>query len=285
MLRNTPIIWRCPPANLDARIDACIRSGCEIAESKGGIYLFFRADDVGVPGMQFEKMMDLFGKYGVPLSLAIVPAWLTYDRWQYLSSFEKNNPVRCCWHQHGWRHVNHESKGKKQEFGGTRTLTEIKHDLMRGKNRLRELMGASFFPAFTPPWNRCNGDTLQLLRELGFVAVSRSHGSTPHSPRGLPDFYVNVDLHTRKESSPTAGWNKLLQEIEQAIATRFCGIMIHHQLMNQAAFDFLEILFRALTKCKKIQLVNFRDLVELGVLKTKSVFPNSCPSENRRGTI
>ena len=267
MQRDTPVIWRHTPANLDSRINACIRSGCEKVEAAESVYLFFRADDVAAPGIQFKRLMHLFAKYGVPLSLAIVPAWLSHDRWQYLNSFEKNNPVRCCWHQHGWRHVNHESKGKKQEFGETRTLTEIKHDLMRGKNRLRELMGESFFPAFTPPWNRCNGDTLQLLRELGFVAVSRSHGSTPRSPEGLPDFYVNVDLHTRKERYPTAGWKKLLQELEQAIATRFCGIMIHHQLMNQAAFDFLENLFRALTTCKKIQLVNFKDLLQLGVKK------------------
>jgi peptidoglycan/xylan/chitin deacetylase (PgdA/CDA1 family) len=265
MPRNTPVIWRRPPADLDARIDVCVQSGCEKAETKGHIFSFFRADDVAVPGMQFTRMMDLFAKYGAPLSLAIVPSWLTRDRWQYLSDYERNNPVRCCWHQHGWRHVNHESKGKKQEFGAVRSLSEIKRDLKRGKNRLSELLGESFYPAFTPPWNRCSGHTLQLLRELGFLAVSRSQGSTPHSPRGLPDLYVNVDLHTRKERSPTAGWNKLLQELEQAIATRFCGIMIHHQLMNQAAFDFLEKLLKALINYPKIQLVNFKDLVELGV--------------------
>ena len=262
MQLDTAAIWRRPPPDLDSRIDTCIRSGCEKAKPKGNVYLFFRADDVGVPGMQFARMMDLFTKYGVPLSLAIVPAWLTYDRWQCLNGYEKNNPAHWCWHQHGWRHVNHESEGKKQEFGGARSISEIKNDLMRGKSRLGNLMGEAFFPVFTPPWNRCSIHTLQLLRELGFVAVSRSHGSKPLSPGGLPDFSVNVDLHTRKERSSAVGWNNLFRELEQAIASSFCGIMIHHQRMNEAAFDFLDMFLKTLIPRKELQLIDFKGMIE-----------------------
>jgi len=253
-------IWRRLPSELDSRIDECIRSGCEKADSKGRVYLFFRADDVGVPGMQFARMMDLFAKYGVPLSLAIVPAWLTLDRWQYLNGFEKNNPSRWCWYQHGWRHVNYEAEGKKQEFGDARSLSEIKQDLMRGKCRLEQFLAKAFYPVFTPPWNRCSANTLQVLKDLGYAAVSRSRGSKPLSPGGLPDFYVNVDLHTRKERYPEAGWNNLLREFEQAIASNYCGIMIHHQMMNAAAFDFLKVLLKALKKNPKLQLTHFKDL-------------------------
>ena len=260
MQPNVPALWRRLPSGLDARIDACIRSGCEKAESKGRVYLFFRADDVGVPGLQFKRMMDLFAKYGVPLSLAIVPAWLTPERWQYLNGFEKNNPARWCWYQHDWQHVNHEAEGKKQEFGDARSLSEIRQDLTRGKCRLEQLMAEAFYPVFTPPWNRCSTNTLAVLKDLGYAAISRSRGSKPLAPRGLPDFYVNVDLHTRKERDPAAGWNNLGREFEQAIASGFCGIMIHHQMMNAAAFDFLETLLKALISHKKIQLVNFKNL-------------------------
>ncbi len=261
MQPKVPAIWRRPPSDLDSRIDECIRWGCENADPGGSVDLFFRADDVGVPGMQFARMMSLFAKYGVPLSLAIVPAWLTPDRWQYLNGFEKINPSRWCWYQHGWRHVNHEVEGKKQEFGAARSLSEIKQDLMRGKGRLEQLMGKAFSPVFTPPWNRCSADTLQVLKDLGYAAISRSSGSQPHSPGGLPDFYVNVDLHTRKEQNPAAGWHNLWLEFERAIASGYCGIMIHHQMMNHAAFDFLEILLKALVNHKKIHLFNFKDLV------------------------
>ena len=254
-------IWHRPPSALDARIDECVRSGCENAAPLGRVDVFFRADDVAVPGMQFARMMGIFAKYGTPLCLAIVPAWLTPERWQYLNSFEKSNPSRWCWHQHGWRHVNHEAQGKKQEFGDTRSVLEIKQDIMRGKDRLERLMAEAFYPVFTPPWNRCSANTLQVLKDLGYAAVSRSLGRKPLPPGKLPDYDINVDLHTRKERHAAAGWNNLMREFEQAIASGYCGIMIHHQMMNDAAFDFLEILLKMLVNHPTIRLVNFQDLV------------------------
>jgi hypothetical protein len=97
-----------------------------------------------------------------------------------------------------------------------------------GKNCLEQLMGDRFYPVFTPPWNRCSSGTLKLLKELGYAAVSRSRGSKTSSPRGLPDYYVNVDLHTGKEKSSAAAWEKLFAGLQQAIASNYCGIMIHH---------------------------------------------------------
>ena len=80
------------------------------------------------------------------------------------------------------------------------------------------------------------------------------------SPPGLPSFDVNVDLHIRKEGSAKAGWENLFNELHQAVSSGSCGIMIHHQRMNGAAFDFLATLLKVLAENKKIQLVNFRDL-------------------------
>lgn len=259
---NIAALWRRLPPDLDAHIKECIRTGCENAKCQGAGYFFFRADDVAVPGRQFCRMMDLFSTYGVPLSLAVVPALLTRKRWQYLNGFEKKNPSRWCWHQHGWRHVNHETEGKKQEFGDGRTTSEIKIDLERGKERLEMLMGDRFYPVFTPPWNRCSSSTLKLIKELGYAAVSRSRGSKPPSPGGLPDYFVNVDLHTRKEMRPAVAWEKLFIELQRAIASNYCGIMIHHRMMNDAAFDFMQILLKALVGSPALQPVHFKDLAE-----------------------
>jgi hypothetical protein len=253
-------IWRHLPADLDVRVEECIRAGCEKAESRGIVSLFFRADDAAAPGKQFSRMMALFSTYGVPLSLAVVPAWLTPQRWQYLKGFEKKNPSRWCWHQHGWRHASHAAEGKKQEFSDARAVSEIKQDLERGKNRLEQLMQDKFYPVLTPPWNRCGSLTLQLLKELGYAAVSRSCGSKPPSPPGLPDFCINVDLHTRREKNPVVDWENLLAELYRALASNYCGIMIHHRMMNAAAFDFLEVLLRALKKNPGLRLIHFKDL-------------------------
>ena len=262
MQPNVAVLWRRLPPDLDILIADCIRAGRARSDGKDGEYIFFRADDVAVPGRQFSRMMQLFSTYGVPLSLSVVPAVLTRPRWQYLNGFEKMNAGRWCWHQHGWRHINHETQGKKQEFGGARTGAAISKDLLQGKKRLEAIMGERFYPVFTPPWNRCSRETLKLLKELGYAAVSRSRASKTPLPDGLPDYYVNVDLHTRKEKRPAESWKNLFTELKQAFAVKYCGIMIHHRRMNAAAFDFLEILLKQLVETPELELVNFRDLVQ-----------------------
>jgi hypothetical protein len=266
MHSHVSAIWRHLPSNLIPRTERCIDAACERLETTGSGYIYFRADDVAVPGKRFARLLSLFKRYRLPLCLAVVPAWLTCLRWQSIKWLGGKSSSLWCWHQHGWRHVNHETGGKKQEFGSARSTSEIKQDLIRGKQRLEHLMEEAFYPVFTPPWNRCSLNTLQVLRDLGYVAVSRSRNSPPASPEELPDFSMDVDLHTPRETNPEAGLNNLFETLQQSLSNGCSGIMIHHQLMNDAAFDFLEILLKALINRKKIQLVNFKDLADLKVI-------------------
>lgn len=254
------MLWRFLPLNLSSRMDHCFSAAFEKIDSKDPGYVFFRADDVAVPGANFVRLMDLFTRYRVPLCLAVVPAWLTQARWRHLKSIGQKAPSLWCWHQHGWRHVNHEPEGKKQEFGPSRPSWKIRNDLIRGKNHLQTLLEESFSPVFTPPWNRCGQKTLGMLKELNFQAVSRSKKSVPPSPDGLPDFAVSVDLHTRKESHPLLGWEYLFSELGSALSQSPCGIMVHHQRMNDAAFVFLEIFIQGLIKQRHLHLAHFMDL-------------------------
>jgi hypothetical protein len=254
-------IWRQPPSDLVARIEFCIRDACAYFGNAEAGTIYFRADDVAVPGRQFYRMMELFAHYGAPLSLAIVPAWFTHARWNSLQNIGPRSSSLWCWHQHGWRHVNHETTGKNQEFGSARLDREIKDDLLKGRQRLAHILGNHFYPVFTPPWNRCNLKTLELLKECRYLAVSRNCGASPPSPEKLPDLCVDVDLHTRRVQDPVLGWDRLFKALKKDISSGRCGIMLHHQKMNAVAFDFLEILLKTLTRCKNIRLVNFKDLV------------------------
>lgn len=224
--------------------------------------VFFRADDVAVPSRNFSHMIAAFKRRRVPLSMAVVPAWLTRNRWEALRSVAGDDPALWCWHQHGYQHKNHEPEGKKCEFGASRPTEAIRQDLRRGRDRLSEIMGPAFFPAFTPPWNRCGTSTLVLLKEMGYYVVSRSKGASSAPPRGLADFSVNVDLHTRKEPDPETARRNLLDELETALGGGFCGIMIHHQRMNGAALDFLDNLLSVLTREPGVRLVHMKDLIE-----------------------
>lgn len=261
MSNSVSPIWQRMPPDLASRTEAGIADAHERLATPAPVHVFFRADDVAVPGSSFARLMALFSRYRVPLCLAVVPVWLTRTRWQSLEDLQSRDASLYCWHQHGWRHANHEGGGKKQEFGPGRPRADIVHDLRCGGQRLQIIMGRHFYPVFTPPWNRCDQDTLDRLKALGYAAVSRSSGSQPPAPEGLPDLYVNVDLHTRKERNPAEGWTHLLEELKQAIISGHCGIMLHHQRMNAAAFDFIELLLKILTQRKGIRLVHFKHLV------------------------
>jgi peptidoglycan/xylan/chitin deacetylase (PgdA/CDA1 family) len=261
MQRPVSVIWQRLPSDLAARTASCVKAACEQASGSGEVFIFFRADDIAAPGSRFARLLEVFSFHRAPLCLAVVPAWLTPARWQAIEGIGKKSARLWCWHQHGWRHVNHELAGKKQEFGPRRTPDALARDIRRGRQRLRDLMGKNFYPVFTPPWNRCGQEALEVLKNTGYLAVSRSRGCRPPAPPGLPSFDVNVDLHTRKEGAPQAGWNNFFNELHLAISSGGCGIMIHHQRMNTAAFDFLDILLKALKAQNKVQLVHFKELL------------------------
>jgi len=258
MTRQASALWHKLPADGVAQLsDCCARADGRRSDTTA---VFFRADDVAVPGRQLQRLFEIFTRHRAPLGLAVVPAWLTPPRWQALSGMGAARPDLWCWHQHGWRHRNHEPEGKKQEFGPFRSADALRTDLDRGRRRLNAIMGASFSPLFTPPWNRCSEITLALLQEMGYDAVSRSRGSQPPAPSGLPDHAVDVDLHTDRASSAALGWQRLIAQLEKSLGRPRCGIMIHHQRMNDAAFCFLDTLLGSLRQQRRLHLADMRDL-------------------------
>lgn len=223
--------------------------------------VFFRADDIGIPSLGFRQLIECFKKHNLPLCLATVPAWLTQKRLEQLQRLTGLNNSQWYWHQHGRVHRNFETTGKKQEFGPNRSKNDIHDSLAKGKERLEQLLGTDFQPVFTPPWNRCSSDTLQSLADLGFKAISRSRGARPQTLPLLPDYQVNVDLHTRKEVGPQLALDNFLLEFEESLTSGLCGIMIHHQRMNRQASELLDILLGLIKSKRDLSPVTFGDLI------------------------
>lgn len=221
-----------------------------------GTEVFFRADDVGVPGERCREMMTLFRHYSIPLHMAVTPAWLTESRWGLLQEWSGGADI-WCWHQHGWRHVNHQKTGKKGEFGTDRSREAKRADLVKGRDKLNGIMGDDFCPVFTPPWNRFDVETGEILKELDFLAVSRSAGEMRKVglPDGLPDIAINVDLHTRNEADPADGLDAMLNEFARAVETGRVGVMLHHQRMNEAALAFLDHLLGTVANSRHLKTI------------------------------
>jgi len=254
------LLYTHPLSDLDRLIEGAINRGCGRHRQPRPIELFFRADDIGVPSLLFSRLIELFQHHHMPLCLAVVPSWLTEKRYAELRAIAGNDDTLWCWHQHGRRHRNFEPEGKKQEFGPARSKTTIQTELQRGLDRLNHLLQKSFSPFFTPPWNRCSLETAEALQSLGFKGISRSTGARPDVSQFLPDFQVNVDLHTRKEPTAAASLESLLREVEDGLASGRCGIMIHHQRMNDNAFQLLDLLLVHLARQPGISAVTFEDL-------------------------
>ena len=259
MSRTVSCLYKDPPGNHLEVIGRHLEKGLRDASGKNRIKLFFRADDIGVPSNHFAILLELFGRHRIPLCLAVVPTWLTRARWTAFSALCDPEDELWCWHQHGFSHRNHEVSGKKCEFGPHRAADQVRYDIERGRDRLAHLMGRSFSPYFTPPWNRCSQTALETTEELGFLAVSRSRGAHPDSLT-LPDFFINVDLHTRKEPDPQTSLQALGREFELAVRSGRLGIMLHHQRMNRSAFTFLSDLLTLITNHPHLEPVTFRSL-------------------------
>jgi len=247
------------PPEIDAAFQHTIEHG---VKDYGPINVFFRADDIGVPSKNYTRMMTLFLKYQTPLCLAVVPSWMTQQRWEAMQDFIKKGADLFCWHMHGFRHMNHETEGKKQEFGPARSSQELLDELSHGQARLQSILGQMLTPIFTPPWNRCSLETMIILKKIGFKGISRSHGnSPPPPPGGIEDFPIHVDLHTRKEKKAEDGWQKMQAEFITGMKSSACGIMIHHMRMNDQAFIFLEYLLAQISKNKQIKTMTYKNLI------------------------
>lgn len=258
MIKSASSLYAINHADIGKQIANHIERGCQLAPKHP--LVFFRADDIAVPSRQFQQLVECFQKNKLPLCLATVPAWLTERRLRELRRLTGANNNQWYWHQHGRVHRNFETDGKKQEFGPARTRSEIQTSLTQGRKRLEHLLDKDFHPVFTPPWNRCGIDTLQSLVDLNYRAISRSKGAQPETIDFLPDYQVNVDLHTRREATPQLALDNLLKEIEQGVGSGLCGIMIHHQRMNSAALLLLDILLGLIKSNRKLVPVHFGDL-------------------------
>ena len=250
------------PAHSVSVLERRLKKGLDSRIDSVPVPIYFRADDIGVLSTPFETLINLFNGYRIPLCLAVVPAWLTSQRVSAISQLCEMSSSLWCWHQHGWQHKNHQRSGKKGEFGSDRSAAAIKNDILKGRDRLKALLGPSFAPFFTPPWNRCSDETLNQLAQAGFQAISTDQSRDRHRVSPLPDLAVNVDLHTRREPDAESCLQGLASELESAARMGAIGVMIHHQRMNSSSFTLLEGLFKIIVRTPELIPVNFHSLLQ-----------------------
>ena len=212
-------------------------------EENKSINIFLRDDDSDIDEETLRRLLDISLIRLVPINLEIIPGRLTEEGIRLLQEHKRFHPGLFEFHQHGWKHINHEKEGRKCEFGLSRSFDKQLEDIANGKVLLEKAFEVDFFPCFTPPWNRCTTDTYKALDQLGFQVLSKDKGDKPPiTGYRLREISVTLNIfNSRKEGGGLKASEKFVKQLISQIDSSFpIGILLHHKEMGIEAFSFLE---------------------------------------------
>lgn len=227
-------------------------------------HLFLRDDDVDEDEDSLKHLLDLVLARGVPMNLEIVPGRLTSACTSVLKNTLRADHALLSLDQHGWMHSNHEIEGRKCEFGQSRSLSHQREDIARGKAILESTFEDCFYPAFTPPWNRCTTDTYRVLDELGFQVFSKDRGKDRVTEYRFTEISTTLDLYTWKAGARMKSVHEIVREFMVQLDTLpVVGLLLHHKVMTAEAFSFLDQILCELMHRTVVRVHTFRTLLPL----------------------
>lgn len=222
-------------------LDSILRA---LDEARRPTRFFFRDDDAGWSDDTLWALLDVFDRAAAPIDLAVIPDALNDTNTLVLNARRNASEHSLGLHQHGSAHRNHQTQGRKCEFGDARSFVAQFADIQSGQAQLAQRLDR-VDSIFTPPWNRCNADTTFALHALGFNALSRDFGATPTQSL-LPEIAIHVDWCKHDRNSHDAQ-----TELGRRIATTVTkhstvGLMLHHAVMSKVDYLLVATLLSAL---------------------------------------
>jgi predicted glycosyltransferase len=253
-----------PSANFSTLFETVLKPQLDILQAKGKtLSVFLRNDDGDKDEDSLRQLFDITLSRQVPLHVAVIPKSLTNAGVRLLRDVKHAQPDLLELGQHGFQHLNHESEGRKCEFGASRTFEEQFNDIANGKKILEETLQEYFAPIFTPPWNRCTKDTLKAVEQLDFEILSRDNSNPPATAYRFQEISTTLDFFTWKDGAKMKQPQDLTEELLKQLTThRPVGLLLHHKVMNAEAFSFLDEL---LAELKRYPIVQFHTLQSLAI--------------------
>lgn len=224
---------------------------------------WWRDDDAADCSPALDRLLGLAQAYGVPLSLAVIPALATAALARQLAGPAAHVSVL----QHGFDHANHAPPGEKSmELGLHRPRVAICEELADGQAILKASFGGQAIPVLVPPWNRIAGEFVPELAGLGFRGLSTHTARAAVRPaEGLVACNTHVDvLRWRPErgflgenealnllighlrARRQAGAEPLVDGQPRAEPDEPSGLLTHHLVMDEAAWSFVSRLLATL---------------------------------------
>jgi len=225
--------------------------------------LWLRDDDATVPSPALDRLLNLCGRFDVPLLLAVVPAGAGQALARRL---EREARILPC--QHGFAHQNHAPKGEKAaEIGAHRPLDTMLAELAAGRRMLLDLFADRLRPVLVPPWNRIAPELLPRLPEIGIACVSTFGRQAPGLSDSVPGLNCHVDIIDWKGGRQGHLAQKIVGDLVEALALAResgapVGILTHHLVHDEGAWLQLETLLSRTQAHDAAQWVSFDDVLQ-----------------------
>ncbi len=216
---------------------------------EGRATLWWRDDDAVAASPALARLLSI--ARDVPVALAVIPAPL--DDSLAPAVADSNAAVL----QHGYAHTNHAPPhAAKMELGPHRPFPHTLADMAQGWARLEAAFGARALPVMVPPWNRLAPALIPLLPEIGFKGLSTYGVRARQEPvRGFVQANTHVDIVAWRGTRGFAGEDTVLGTLVKHLAARRMGevpaeeptgLLTHHLVHDEAAWDFLARLVECL---------------------------------------
>ncbi len=244
--------WR----RLDQELDAWGASGRRVA-------LWLRDDDACRDSPALRRLFGVASALDVPVALAAIPAAMESSLVDAVLESGSATVV-----QHGYAHRNHAPPGeRKRELGAHRPLDTTLAELQQGFHSLERAFGVRFSAVLVPPWNRIDPEIIPHLPLAGFHGLSSFGPRTAACPApGVTQCNTHVDLvawrRDRTFVGADAAIDRLVDHLKarregRADASEPTGILTHHLVMSDEAWDFL---FDSIARTRKHGAVAWLDV-------------------------
>ncbi|WP_208996521.1 polysaccharide deacetylase family protein [Pseudovibrio ascidiaceicola] len=227
------------------------------------VKFWWRDDDAVSPTPALEELLAFSGRFGIPLSLAVIPKFATEALAQRLVTTQEVHIVH-----HGWQHKNYQMKSygeKASEFGWRRTSKEMAKELAEGRVILQSLFGKDFVPLFVPPWNRIAPRAVQLLKQQGDYGLS---AFTWINHFRLPRLQSHIDIIKWKKNKRFIGWDAAQKRLDLQLCRRRTntsepiGLLTHHLDHGEGCSEFLEVFFKLTSAHPAVKWLSSQDLLD-----------------------
>lgn len=206
------------------------------------VFVAIRIDDIGEEKAHARELISSLVNRAISVNLQVIPSQLNSDSAAWVNSLGLVYPGLVEVNQHGWRHVNHETGGNKQEFGPSRSFRQKLDDIREGWEAITEHLTVDRFQLFSPPWNRVDGEGLTACQQLGFRAIS-TFGAVKGLPTAMTDLSANVDFDVVAGAGPYSAAIGLTQVWHQLRAWGRAIIMVHPtELTSRHLPSLIEVL-------------------------------------------